>query len=91
MPRWVCTAAAAAAWPVAMTVGVMLISPPVLALYDAGLLGGAPAAPMTFIIIAAFILSVALSFSVYSLLHAYCDYDEAREAKRATGARPSAG
>jgi len=91
MPRWVCTAAAAAAWPVAMTIGVVLISPPVLALYDAGLLGGAPTAPMTFIIVAALSLSVVLSMSIYALLHAYCDYDEEREARKTTRPKPSAG
>lgn len=82
MPRWVCTAAAAAAWPVAMTIGVILISPPVLALYDAGLLGTGPAAPMTVIIAAAVALSLLLSFSIWAVLHAYCDHGEVREVRR---------
>jgi len=91
MPRWVCAVAAAAMWPIAMTVGVILISPPVLALYDAGLLGAAPAAPMTFISVVALALSATLSISIWALLKTYCDYDEEREVRKHAGPRPSAG
>ena len=91
MPRWVCTVAAAAAWPVAMTIGVVLISPPVLALYEAGLLGTSPSAPMAFISIVAVALSMTLCVSIWALLRTYCEYDERREARKSTGPRPSAG
>lgn len=80
MPRWACSVAAAAAWPVAMTIGAILISPPVLALYHEGLLGSSPVAPMTLISVAVLALSILLSASVYAITHAYCDHYEALEA-----------
>lgn len=61
-----------------MTIGIILISPPVLTLYDAGLFGGSPAGPMTFISVVALALSVVFSLSVWAVLHAYCDYEEER-------------
>jgi len=78
MPKWVCTAIAAALWPAAMTIGVVLISPPILALYDGGALGASPLAPMTFISIGALVLSVGLCFVLRALLRAAAKHDAMR-------------
>ena len=53
--RWVSTAIAIALWPMAMTLGMVLVSSPILALYYAGSLGPSPVAPMTFISIGAIV------------------------------------
>jgi hypothetical protein len=52
-----------------MTMSVVLISPPVLSLYDAGALGVSPVAPITFISLGALVISVAFALGVRALLH----------------------
>jgi len=47
-------------WPIAMMLGVLFVSNPILALYDSGALGASPVAPMTYISIGAVALSLAL-------------------------------
>jgi len=68
MPRWVSTAIAVALWPVAMTLGVVLVSAPVLALYDSGALGASPVAPMTYISIGALVVSLVVCFALRAIL-----------------------
>ena len=69
MPKWVCTAVAAAIWPLAMTMSVVLVSPTVLSLYDAGAMGASPVAPITVISLGSLVISVAFCFAVRALLH----------------------
>jgi hypothetical protein len=69
VPKRVCTMIAAAIWPLAMTMSIVLISPPVLTLYDAGAMGGSPVAPITVISLGALAVSVVFCFAVRSLLH----------------------
>ena len=78
MPRWVSTAIAIALWPVAMTLGMVLVSSPILALYDAGSLGSSPVAPMTFISIGAIVVSVGLCIALRAVLLAATRYAEHR-------------
>ncbi len=78
MPRWVCTAIAVALWPVAMTLGMVLVSAPILALYDAGSLGPSPVAPMTFISIGAIALSVGICVALRAVLVAFTRHAEHR-------------
>ncbi len=69
MPRWVGTAIAVAMWPVAMMLGVLFVSNPILALYDSGALGASPIAPMTYISIGALALSVVLCFALGAIFN----------------------
>ena len=69
MPRWVGTAIAVAMWPVAMMLGVMFVSNPILALYDSGALGASPVAPMTYISIGALALSIVLCFALRAIFN----------------------
>lgn len=69
MPRWVGTAVAIAMWPIAMMLGCLFVSNPILALYDSGALGASPVAPMTYISIGALALSVLLCFVLRAIVN----------------------
>ena len=69
MPKWAGTAIAVAMWPVAMMLGVLFVSNPILALYDSGALGASPIAPMTYISIAALALSIVLCFALRAIFN----------------------
>ncbi len=69
MPRWAGTAIAVAMWPIAMMLGVLFVSNPILALYDSGALGASPVAPMTYISIGALALSVVLCFALRAIFN----------------------
>jgi hypothetical protein len=56
-------------WPIAMMLGVLFVSNPILALYDSGALGASPVAPMTYISIGALALSIVLCFVLRAIVN----------------------
>ena len=69
MPRWAGTVIAVAMWPIAMMLGFLFVSNPILALYDSGALGASPIAPMTYISISALALSIVLCFALRAIFN----------------------
>jgi len=57
-----------ALWPIAMMLGAVFVSNPILALYDSGALGTSPVAPMTAISIGSLAVSIALCFALRAIL-----------------------